>query len=316
MPALNEARSPLRILTTLDGSARAESALAFARALAAGAAEIIVLRVVPDQQTVFDASGLLVIPAEDDYSEQLERAEQESRTAVANIDSQQGVIWRVETRLGEPAEAILETIDAHEIEIVVMSSTGKGAFGRLTLGSVADRVSRTSPAPVLIVRAGNQAALARLIVPTDGSPLARTAIPPAIRVAARLDLSIEFIYVVDYSMVVPGGLGADALTPGIYSELLSETTAIGRSVIDQAVGEAAAGGVEATGKVLRGIPAQAIHDEAGSNDLIVMSSHGRSGISRWLIGSVAEKLVRMGDSPVMLVPARAPADPEAISVTI
>jgi nucleotide-binding universal stress UspA family protein len=306
----------LQILATLDGSDQAEAALRFARTVAANAAEITVLRVVPEHETLFDPSGVIVIPPEDEFAEQLHRASSESKASVAKFDDQPGIGWKIETVLGDPAESILRMAQERDVDLIVMSSTGKGAFTRLTLGSVADRVSRTAAVPVMIVRAANEATINRIIVPTDGSTLAATAIPAARDLALRMRASIEFLFVVDYSMVVPGGMGAGAMTPELHAQLLEDAVAAGQRAVDHAVESVIPAGVAATGKVVRGIPAQAILDETQPGDVVVMSSHGRSGFTRWLIGSVAEKLVRVGSLPVLLVPARKPIDGEVISVTI
>ncbi len=305
---MSDTHSKLRILATLDGSEQAEAALRFARAVAAGSAEITVLRVVSDRDTLFDPSGLIVIPAREELSQQLDRAATESKSSVAKFDDQPGVAWAVEVKVGEPAETILDVAMTRHVEMIVMSSTGKGAFARLTLGSVADRVARTSPVPVLVVHAGNRTTLKRVVVPIDGSDLAALAIPAARDLASRLNAPIEFLYVVDYSMEGPGVLGGAAMTPSLYAELLPAAIQAGERVVEKAVASVPAPGAVATGKVLRGIPAQAILEEASPDDVIVMTSHGRSGFSRWLIGSVAEKLVRAGSSPVMLIPTRQHAE--------
>jgi nucleotide-binding universal stress UspA family protein len=313
---MSDPKDRLQILATLDGSDQAEAALRFARAIAAGAAEITVLRVVPEQETLFDPSGLIVIPAEDEFAEQLDRARGESKASVARFDDQPGIGWNVEAVLGDPAETILRLARERDVDLIVMSSTGKGAFSRLTLGSVADRISRTSPVPVMIVRAASEAMISRIVVPTDGSTLAETAIPAARDLALRTQAPIEFIYVVDYSMVVPGGMGAGALTPELHAQLLGDAIAAGQRAVDRAVESVVPAGVAATGKVVRGIPAQTILGETKPGDVVVMSSHGRSGFTRWLIGSVAEKLIRAGSSPVLLVPARKPIESEVVSITI
>src|SRR6476469_543230 len=87
---MSDPKDKLQILATLGGSDQAEAALRFARAIAAGAAEITVLRVVPEQESLFDPSGLIVIPAEAEFSEQLDRARGESKASVARFDDQPG----------------------------------------------------------------------------------------------------------------------------------------------------------------------------------------------------------------------------------
>jgi nucleotide-binding universal stress UspA family protein len=301
---MSEAQEKRRVLVTLDGSEQAESALPFAAELAHGDGEIIVLRVVSDRETLFDPAGMIVIPPEDEFAVQLAEAKKETEASIAQVSDQAGADWRAEARLGDPAETILEAAREHEVEAIVMASTGKGAFARLALGSVADRVSRTSPVPVMIVHAGNAPEIKRLVAPTDGSELAKKAMPVAIELARRLGVPIEFIYVMDYAKVTPGGLGTTMMTRDIYDQLVAEASAAGQQVLDEAVREAKAQGVTATEQLRRGITAMAIIEATKPGDVVVMSSHGRSGFTRWLIGSVAEKLVRDGSTPVFLITAK------------
>jgi nucleotide-binding universal stress UspA family protein len=313
---MSERNAKNRVMVTLDGSEQAETALPFARTLAAGNGEIIVLRVVSDREALFDTSGLLVIPAEAEFSFQLDEAKSQSEASIKKYDDVPGVTWRAETRLGDPAGMILSAARELEADFIVMASTGKGAFSRLALGSVADRIARTSPIPVLIVRAGNEPVVKRLLVPVDGSDLSRAAIPVARDLALRLNVPIQFVYVMDYTKITPGGLGTSVMTRDIQEQLISEASLVGQQVLNEAVGEVHASGVVATERLLRGIAGQSIIEATEPGDLTVMSSHGRSGITRWLIGSVAEKLVRTGPSPVLLVPAKKRVAAEHVEVTI
>src|SRR5262249_41021222 len=97
-----------------------------------------------------------------------------------------------EVAAGDPAEEILKGVDRLGCELIVMASHGRGAVGRLRFGSVADRVSRASHVPVLIVRPTDTkpkvgpVEIRRLLVPLDGSPLAAEALPVAMSVATHL----------------------------------------------------------------------------------------------------------------------------------
>jgi nucleotide-binding universal stress UspA family protein len=259
---------------------------------------------------------MLVIPAEAEFSVQLDEAKKETEAAIKDIDDGSGAIWRAESRLGDPASVILAAGKELDADLIVMASTGKGAFARLALGSVADRVSRVSPIPTLIVRAGEQPPIKRLLVPIDGSDLSRAAIPVARDLALRLNAPIQFVYVMDYTKITPGGLGTSVMTRDVQEQLIAGATAAGQTALNEAVGEVHAAGVTATERLLRGIAGQSIIEATQPGDVIVMSSHGRSGITRWLIGSVAEKLVRAGAAPVLLVPTKKSDAPEYIEATI
>lgn len=138
-----------------------------------------------------------------------------------------------------------------------------------------------------------------ILVPLDTSSLSERALPMASRLARSLDLPVVILAVVD-------GVVADVVTRfaeerGIE---LNESVAayFGRYV--QALAEE---GVEAEFASLSGIhPAEAILEFCAANhiELIVMASHGYSGITRWLLGSITEKVLRTADVPVVVVPVR------------
>jgi len=310
---MSELQPKLRILTTLDGSSQSEASLLFARLVAAGNADVTVVRVVSNSEPIFDPSGLLVIPAEEEIAAQLDHARVQSETSVRKFDDEPGVRWDIVTLTGDPAEAILDAAELRHVDFIVMASTGKGAFARMTLGSVADRVARTAAVPVLIVRNGGEAVIERLLVPIDGSERAAAELPVARDLARRIGAPIEFMYVVDYASVSTGlgGFGPEA-----QAQFMAEATASGQMIINEAVAQIVTAGIPATGMVYTGNPAEAILQEAKRGDLVVMCSHGRSGFTRWLIGSVAEKLIHGGSTPIMLVPVRTAIRAEAVVIAL
>ena len=94
------------------------------------------------------------------------------------------------------------------------------------------------------------------------------------------------------------------LSPSAITDMVKNEDEAIRESLDQAVKDLNASGVEASWKILSGgWAAQEIEDEVSPSDFVVMASHGRSGVRRWLFGSVSERLVRSGRTPVMLVPS-------------
>jgi nucleotide-binding universal stress UspA family protein len=219
---------------------------------------------------------------------------------------------RLEIAAGDPAEEILKAVDRHRCGLIVMSSHGRGAVARLRFGSVADRVSRASHVPVLIVRPSDAKSevgpveIRRLLVPLDGSPLAAEALPVATSVAAHLGIPVHLFQAINPSaLVMPSPVGVDGYSAEIYTEIEDELTVAARANLDEAANQAGAGGVPVTTAVVEGPPVIAIEDATVEGDVIVMTSHGRSGFRRWLLGSTAEKLIREGKAPVLLVPSSA-----------
>jgi nucleotide-binding universal stress UspA family protein len=139
----------------------------------------------------------------------------------------------------------------------------------------------------------------RIVVPTDGSDGTRGAVEHAIDLATTYDATLHTIYVVDTH------LGIDSSVPGTL-EALEEA---GENAIDEVIQQAEAAGVNAIeGVVAQGTPHQAILDYVDEHDvdLVVMGTHGRTGLDRYLLGSVTEKVVRLSDAPVLTV--RMPAE--------
>jgi nucleotide-binding universal stress UspA family protein len=138
-----------------------------------------------------------------------------------------------------------------------------------------------------------------ILVPTDGSEGTRGAVERAVDFAKTYDAALHTIYVVDTTV----GVDAGAVGP---LEALEEA---GREAIDEVIRQAEAADVERVeGSIARGTPHSAILEYVDENgvDLIVMGTHGRTGLDRYLLGSVTEKIVRMAEVPVVTVPM--PAD--------
>ncbi|MFB6195603.1 MAG: universal stress protein [Haloplanus sp.] len=137
-----------------------------------------------------------------------------------------------------------------------------------------------------------------ILVPTDGSEGTADAIDHAIDIATTYDAALHALYVVDTA--APG----EATTAAVL-DALEEA---GRDALDELVERAEAAGVETIeGTVGRGTPHRAILEYVDRNDidLVVMGTHGRTGLDRYLIGSVTERVVRLADVPVLTVPLTA-----------
>jgi nucleotide-binding universal stress UspA family protein len=213
---------------------------------------------------------------------------------------------------GEPDDAIREAIGGRGADMIAMASHGRGAVGRALFGSVADRVTRGSTVPVLIVRAADDAppshvTLDRIVVPLDGSALAERALPVAAAIARRLKVPVAIVRAIDAATAVPVAPGAIGIAPAgsapVIAQLWDDAENEARTTVRDAVATLEQDGVQASGETLNGSPFFAISEATRPGDLLVLTSHGRSGIGRWLLGSVAEKLVREAPAPVLLVPA-------------
>jgi nucleotide-binding universal stress UspA family protein len=188
-----------------------------------------------------------------------------------------------------------------------MTTHGRGALGRWIFGSVADRVARSSPVPVLLVRPRERepgpVAIRRLVVPLDESPLSEEALSMAQALATRLGVPIHLITVIDVMRIIPAEVApVVAFDAAVYEETLSQLDAGAAALLANVSQRLEREGVHTSSKVAHGSPFTTIVDAVHDGDLIVMTSHGRGGVQRWLLGSVAEKLVREAPVPVVLVP--------------
>mgnify|MGYP006297319647 CR=1 FL=1 len=135
-----------------------------------------------------------------------------------------------------------------------------------------------------------------ILVPTDGSPAVEAALDEAMGVAELAGARVHALYVIDTR-------DYNVLPESKWLSLEDELEAEGLAAVERVADRAREGGLEASTAVERGIPHKAIlqYAEVHSIDLIVMATHGRSGVDRFLLGSVTEKAIRRSDVPVLVV---------------
>jgi nucleotide-binding universal stress UspA family protein len=234
--------------------------------------------------------------------------ERSARRAVETVaDLTDDVVTSVE--IGVPAEAIRDYVDATDVDLVAMGTHGRTGVERFVIGSVAESVVRRSTVPVLTARAVGEAPnwppLERLLCPTDGSEESFAALPVALDVASRYGAAVEGCYVVDERTKESYYDVATAL-----EDVVSGLEKTAERATDRIESAAAERGLEVTSTTLEGLPSEAIasHAETSGADLVVMSTHGRTGLEHALLGSVTERVVRNAAPPVLTVPADWQAD--------
>ncbi|MDS0280139.1 universal stress protein [Halomicroarcula sp. S1AR25-4] len=208
-----------------------------------------------------------------------------------------------EVRRGIPAREIRSYITDNEIDLVCMGTRGHTGLDRVLLGSVTTRLVRTVDIPVLSVKAkqalsepGMRGGFETILVPTDGSKPAREAVTHALDLARTYDATLHALYVVDR--------GAYASRPGwTWDELQQVLEQNGETVLEDVQSRATADGVSVAAEITHGVPHQAIGDYCDQHgiDLVVMGTHGRSSLSRRIIGSVTERVLRNSDEPVLTI---------------
>ena len=302
------------VLAPVDGSTRALRAVPWAAKLAGPDGTVVLLRAVPPQPDY--AETLFSLVGAEETVQEIQNAW--TQTAKADMDEAAALLSESKVAVeqilaeGEPDEAIVAAAARRGVEMIAMASHGRGAVGRAIFGSVADRVARTAPVPVLILRTPDEdvdpnVVLSRIVVPLDGSEIAERALPVASELARHLGTPVYVMRAVDAATALPLAPGvfgaAPAVDAEVADEIWQEAEAEARSTVTAAVSQLKAEGVEASGAIANGSPFFAISEATQPGDLLILTSHGRGGVRRWLLGSVAEKLVREVDAPVMLVPA-------------
>ncbi len=198
--------------------------------------------------------------------------------------------------------AIVDDAVDHDADLIVMGTHGRTGLDRIALGSVAERTLRAAPVPVLTVSddASLDPAFDSVLVPTDGSEGADAAADHGIALCEATDAALHGVHVVDLTPL--WGTAESA----VLLEALEDS---GREAVDDVIRRAEAADLRSTeASVLSGTPARGIVDFADDRDvdLIVMGTHGRTGLERYLLGSVTEHVVRLSDRPVLTL--RAPND--------
>jgi nucleotide-binding universal stress UspA family protein len=207
---------------------------------------------------------------------------------------------------GDPTEQILWAAGQHNADMIVMSSHGRGAIGRFASGSVADRVVRHAPLPVMVVGpelAGDeQVAATRILAPVDGSPLSLTAIPVAAGLALATGAPVYAVNVVTPTIEeYPAAMSGLSAMPGYSEDIAEAQETQSREMVDGVVAQLHALGVEASGDVFIGSISNTLTGLLQPGDVLVIASHGRKGLPRWVLGSTAMKLIQHAATPIVVV---------------
>jgi nucleotide-binding universal stress UspA family protein len=291
-----------RILVGVDGSEAADEAITLAARLAREHdGQVLICHAVDTAKTVraiassggFVDAGSIVGELKRDGERILEKAVQVARGAGVDADGR-----LIE---GEPCQSILDLAQTAEASSIVIATHDRNELERMFVGSTTYGVLRGSTLPVLTVRAGLRWAakptrcFERIVVGIDDSEPSDAALSAVLNLPAE-DRRHVLLCGVAGSAVVIGGRGYH---DAIMDELREQT----ELVIDAAVAKASARGVVAESHVVNGDAVTALIAAARENraDLIVLGSHGRRGLRRLFLGSVAEAVVRTAGVPVLVV---------------
>ena len=281
------------ILVPLDGSGLAERALPYATRL---------LDAAHGRLTLFHATsdvGMTTHPNHEmDIAVGLE--------ALAARQTKDGVLTGTHVVHGDPASAILDAARAAHNDLIVMSTHGRSGLGRWLCGSVAEDVLRQVEVPLLLIPATCSASRTgarplKILVPLDGSDRSEAALSPARMLADRLGGTLLLVRIAEPAF--PDAVGANGVEspgrwalprvdldePEKYLSALTQQYGLATRDVDTLVD---------VGSAESRIAAVARQEEA---DLIVMATHGRGGLDRLTMGSVAEATLHRSHVPILLV---------------
>jgi nucleotide-binding universal stress UspA family protein len=281
-----------KILVPLDGSKLAEQVLPYARLLAdACGATVSLLR-------VSDADARLPFSTSQSASDYLNyTAASLQPLAVESVE-----------RIGNPAEVIVDSARADADCLIAMATHGVTGSRRWFLGSVASKVVQSAANPILLIRPvdsdlpASAVEFKRVVVPLDGSGLAEKILPHVALLARKLKLEVQLVRT--YALPANAYLVADGVIAQGPAQFRKELHEECEQYLDGKVAGLRADGVDpVSATMIEGDAANEIVELAAGSpqSLIAMSTHGRSGVGRWMLGSVAEKVVQHSRAPVLLI---------------
>ncbi len=322
------------ILVPLDGSTRAESALSIAARIArASGSSVILLQVMSIPMSYGYGSGLDMgygyggglgmnygyesgLNGSPLLSEQISQTEQSEAatylTRIANSDLFAGIPTTTHVVFGFPAPQILALVQQQAVNLLVLCSHGRTGLTRWMLGSVAQQVTHHSRIPVLVLREGESALPALssdpvhplcAVVAVDGSPLAETALLPAVHLVAALARHTQGVLHLLYV--------AKPSTFAVDTEEMEQAQVYLQRVRERLLAQTNDFNLQVTWSVT---PAQDVAEtivttiekgteSAGGNTcaVLAMATHGRGGVERWVMGSVTERVLGATTMPMLVV---------------
>lgn len=288
-----------RILWPTDFSTGAGRAFPYAAALASWhEAELHVLNVrEPPSVDAKDMGSSASFPLSQDTLTRLLRDEGDPPQ---HVDLEELSVVQEQREKGSPPETIVSYVEEQAVDLVVVGTHGRRGLQRLLIGSVTEEVLRTAPCPVLAVRdtedVGPAWAVRNILVPTDFSEASLDALRHAKELALTYGAQVTLLHAVE-EVVYPSAYGIEPTNlpgPQVIDRVESNLAELARTEIgyEHVVVQANVGYAPST--ILD-------YTKEHEVDLIAIATHGRTGLERMLMGSVAERVVRRASAPVFVV---------------
>ena len=273
-----------KILVPLDGSQLAEIALPYAEEMAGRLGSEIVLL------SVAGSAGAREYHHHQIYVERKSGETRHNAEKCLEGQKERKINVTSVTLVGHPAEEIVNYADREDIGLIIMATHGLSGIRRWALGGVVDKVVRAARQPVALVRAKDPGdvrdtgILDKLLALLDGSKESEAVLPYIEELALLLKAEVTLLH------VVPQNNGVSADVEAYLDKVCNLLRDKGVSVrCEIRVGDAAEESIRLADEI--------------ETDMVAMTTHGRSGVGRWSLGSVAEKVLQGGNTPVLLVRA-------------
>ncbi len=283
-----------KILLSTDGSEYSEGAIREAIKLAKKCSSKLTVLSVIDTNPEFDALAPQLV----------EKKEKEARLNIDAVQArarQEGVDCDTIVHEGEePYKYIVDEAIKSKSTMIVMGRRGRTGLKRLMMGSVTSRVIGHAPCNVLVVPKAAQLEFKNIVVATDGSKYSAAAASEALGLAKWNGSALTVISVVPSELMTPSDIDFTITQRELIAEKEMHEAEKNAKVVKEAAQKE---GVVVKAFVLSGRPADAIIETAQEKkaDLIVLGSHGRTGVERLLMGSVAERVIVLASCPVLVV---------------
>jgi nucleotide-binding universal stress UspA family protein len=293
------------MLVPLDGSKVAEQVLPYARFFARA------LQVPVELVSVIDLEALSALsnPAEGRYLDSLVAERMHGAAGYLQTVGRTFAGSRVDCSVekGKPEEIVIQKAAADTGTLIAMATHGRSGIQRWLLGSIAEKVLLGAANHVLLVRATEaglttaEAALKTVVVALDGSELAEKALPYVVDLAKKIKLEVVLMR----AYALPPSIASEDFGPHL-DDLMKELETEARSYLAEKEAALKKKGIERISTVVDfGYGAEEIIalGRKTADNFIAMCTHGRSGLRRWVLGSVTERVVRHSGDPVLIIRA-------------
>jgi len=297
-----------RILIPLDGSKTAEKVLPYARFLAGSLnrpVELLAVVDIVEMATHMSADRARYL---DTMIEDSVRNSEQYLRGVAGTSP--GANTKCTVEKGKAEQVIIETAAADKGTLITMATHGRSGINRWLLGSIAEKILRAATNPLLLVRATDEAkadrvaTLKSIVVPLDGSELAESVFPTVVELAKTLKLEVVLFRA--YSIPYSAYSSAEGYYAVDYEELLKAMREEAVDYLEKKTEAVKKLGIDKVSCVAKeGFAADEIISlsRKSPDNLVAMCTHGRSGVKRWVLGSVTETVVRHSADPVLVIRA-------------